>query len=139
MITRLAKTFERIFFRFTILSRFTSNLHIFSHFYPHLKGQPVTQNVSWGVIISTRSLVLQKVARYHAGQYGCAAANDRGENQSAFVTLRIHCKYNIYVIFTDLLSNRQWHQQRQQQTHPTCTSSNKPVCLFNILFPSSRK
>lgn len=61
---------------------------------PSIQGQLVNQNVSWGVIISTRSLVLQRVARLHAGNYGCAAANDRGENQSAFVNLRIHCKYH---------------------------------------------
>lgn len=53
---------------------------------------PVTQNVSWGIIISTRSLVLQKVQRIHAGQYACAAANDRGETQSVPVPLRIQCK-----------------------------------------------
>ena len=58
------------------------------------QGLPVTQNVSWGVIISTRSLVLQRVARVHAGYYACSAANDRGETQSALVNLRIRCKYD---------------------------------------------
>ncbi|XP_022225527.2 uncharacterized protein LOC111076162 [Drosophila obscura] len=52
-------------------------------------GQPVTQNVSWGIIISTRSLVLQRVGRVHSGFYACSAANDRGETQSAPVSLRI--------------------------------------------------
>ncbi|XP_043654042.1 uncharacterized protein LOC122620578 isoform X1 [Drosophila teissieri] len=52
-------------------------------------GQPVTQNVSWGIIISTRSLVLQRVGRIHSGFYACSAANDRGETQSAPVNLRI--------------------------------------------------
>ncbi|XP_068157279.1 uncharacterized protein side-III [Drosophila tropicalis] len=52
-------------------------------------GQPVTQNVSWGIIISTRSLVLQRVGRIHSGYYACSAANDRGETQSAPVNLRI--------------------------------------------------
>ncbi|XP_070851911.1 uncharacterized protein side-III isoform X2 [Drosophila suzukii] len=52
-------------------------------------GQPVTQNVSWGIIISTRSLVLQRVGRVHSGFYACSAANDRGETQSAPVNLRI--------------------------------------------------
>ncbi|XP_070073581.1 uncharacterized protein side-III isoform X2 [Drosophila takahashii] len=52
-------------------------------------GQPVTQNVSWGIIISTRSLVLQRVGRVHSGYYACSAANDRGETQSAPVNLRI--------------------------------------------------
>ncbi|XP_055524377.1 uncharacterized protein LOC129718023 isoform X2 [Wyeomyia smithii] len=53
-------------------------------------GLPVTQNVTSGVIISTRSLVLQRVGRYHSGVYACSAANDRGETQSEPVLLRIH-------------------------------------------------
>lgn len=59
----------------------------------YLQGITVTQNVSWGIIISTRSLVLQRVQRIHAGQYACFAANDRGETQSALVSLRIQCKF----------------------------------------------
>lgn len=58
-----------------------------------LQGLPVTQNVSWGIIISTRSLVLQRVGRVHSGYYACSAANDRGETQSALVNLRIRCEY----------------------------------------------
>ncbi|XP_067623332.1 uncharacterized protein side-III [Eurosta solidaginis] len=65
-------------------------------------GIPVTQNVSWGIIISTRSLVLQRVARIHAGFYACAAANDRGETQSSLVNLRIRyapvCSTNTIVV-----------------------------------------
>ncbi|XP_053968368.1 uncharacterized protein LOC128869772 [Anastrepha ludens] len=65
-------------------------------------GIPVTQNVSWGVIISTRSLVLQRVARVHAGLYACAAANDRGETQSSLVNLRIRyapvCSTNTIIV-----------------------------------------
>uniref|UniRef100_A0A182M1H7 Ig-like domain-containing protein n=1 Tax=Anopheles culicifacies TaxID=139723 RepID=A0A182M1H7_9DIPT len=53
-------------------------------------GLPVTQNVTSGVIISTRSLVLQRVGRFHSGSYACAAANDRGETQSDPVVLKIH-------------------------------------------------
>lgn len=62
-------------------------------FYIQFQGLPVTQNVSWGVIISTRSLVLQRVGRNHTGMYACSATNDRGESQSAFVKLRIRCKF----------------------------------------------
>lgn len=56
------------------------------------QGIPVIQNVSWGVIISTKSLVLQRVTRLQSGLYACTAANDRGEMQSEPVSLRIHCK-----------------------------------------------
>ncbi|XP_032597562.1 uncharacterized protein LOC6569654 [Drosophila grimshawi] len=62
-------------------------------------GLPVNQNVSWGIIISTRSLVLQRVGRVHSGYYSCSAANDRGETQSALVNLRIRyapvCSSNV--------------------------------------------
>ncbi|XP_072929972.1 neural cell adhesion molecule 1-like [Epargyreus clarus] len=49
----------------------------------------VTQNVSTGVILSTRSLVLQRVARHDAGRYSCKAANARGETASEVVLLRV--------------------------------------------------
>ncbi|CAH1995466.1 unnamed protein product [Acanthoscelides obtectus] len=52
-------------------------------------GQPVSQNMSSGVIISTHSLVLQKVARWQSGSYTCLAANARGETSSAPVYLRV--------------------------------------------------
>lgn len=68
-------------------------------FFVCFQGISVTQNVSWGIIISTRSLVLQRVARIHAGFYACAAANDRGETQSSLVNLRIRCKcFSIIII-----------------------------------------
>ncbi|CAG4932295.1 unnamed protein product [Parnassius apollo] len=50
---------------------------------------PVTQNMTSGIILSTRSLVLQKVTRREAGKYSCKAANIRGETSSEFVTLRV--------------------------------------------------
>ncbi|XP_075223938.1 neural cell adhesion molecule 1-like [Lycorma delicatula] len=52
-------------------------------------NQPVVQNVSSGVIISTHSLVLQGVTRQHAGRYTCYAANERGETSSQPVPLRV--------------------------------------------------
>ncbi|XP_053613674.1 hemicentin-2-like isoform X2 [Plodia interpunctella] len=51
--------------------------------------RPVTQNMSSGIILSTRSLVLQKVTRQEAGGYSCRAANTRGETSSDVVRLRV--------------------------------------------------
>lgn len=68
------------------------------------QGIPVTQNVSWGVIISTRSLVLQRVGRNHSGMYACSASNDRGETSSSLVSLRVHCKYIHYFIFKRIIN-----------------------------------
>ncbi|XP_057664801.1 hemicentin-1-like isoform X2 [Diorhabda carinulata] len=53
------------------------------------EGLPVNQNMSSGVIISTHSLVLQKVTRYQSGSYTCLAANVRGETMSEIVNLRV--------------------------------------------------
>ncbi|XP_077301047.1 B-cell receptor CD22-like [Arctopsyche grandis] len=49
----------------------------------------VVQNMTSGVILSTRSLVLQRVARQDAGSYTCRAANARGETSSQPVRLRV--------------------------------------------------
>ncbi|XP_008195943.1 hemicentin-2 isoform X1 [Tribolium castaneum] len=52
-------------------------------------GTLVSQNMSSGVIISTHSLVLQRVTRWQSGAYTCLAANPRGENVSNPVMLRV--------------------------------------------------
>ncbi|XP_034833962.2 neural cell adhesion molecule 1-like [Maniola hyperantus] len=49
----------------------------------------VTQNMTSGIIVSTRSLVMQGVTRQEAGRYSCRAANARGETSSESVTLRV--------------------------------------------------
>ncbi|KPJ21625.1 Peroxidasin-like [Papilio machaon] len=51
--------------------------------------QQVTQNMSSGVFISTKSLVLQRVMRRDAGLYTCRAANQIGEASSQAVYLRV--------------------------------------------------
>lgn len=51
------------------------------------------QNVVSGVIVSTKSLVLQKVTRDHGGDYSCRATNALGETASEATHLSIQCKY----------------------------------------------
>ncbi|CAG9789232.1 unnamed protein product [Diatraea saccharalis] len=51
--------------------------------------RPVTQNMTSGIILSTRSLVLQGVTREEAGGYTCKATNVRGETSSPKVKLRV--------------------------------------------------
>ncbi|XP_072933154.1 neural cell adhesion molecule 1-like [Epargyreus clarus] len=51
--------------------------------------QQVTQNISSGVFISTKSLVLQRVTKRDGGLYTCRAANQMGESSSQAVFLRV--------------------------------------------------
>ncbi|XP_048477987.1 nephrin [Plutella xylostella] len=51
--------------------------------------QQVSQNMSSGVFISTKSLVLQRVTRRDSGLYSCRAANQMGEASSQAVYLRV--------------------------------------------------
>ncbi|XP_059219664.1 uncharacterized protein LOC106091693 isoform X2 [Stomoxys calcitrans] len=96
-------------------------------------GFPVTQNVSWGIIISTRSLVLQRVARIHAGLYACSAANDRGETTSAMVNLRIRyapvCSTNTLVVIGASLE--------EAVPIPCRVNSDPPEIEFEWTFSSS--
>ncbi|XP_073816419.1 LOW QUALITY PROTEIN: sidestep III [Musca autumnalis] len=96
-------------------------------------GVPVTQNVSWGIIISTRSLVLQRVARVHAGLYACSAANDRGETTSAMVNLRIRyapvCSTNTLVVIGASLE--------EAVPIPCRVNSDPPEIEFEWTFSSS--
>ncbi|XP_065359099.1 putative uncharacterized protein DDB_G0282133 [Calliphora vicina] len=94
---------------------------------------PVTQNVSWGIIISTRSLVLQRVARVHAGLYACSAANDRGETTSAMVNLRIRyapvCSTNAVIVIGASLE--------EAVPIPCRVNSDPPEIDFEWTFSSS--
>ncbi|KAK9498254.1 hypothetical protein O3M35_004110 [Rhynocoris fuscipes] len=62
-------------------------------------GEPVTQNMSSGVLFSTKSLVLQGVTRQNGGAYHCIAANTRGQTSSQPVNLRI--QYAPFCLLTE--------------------------------------
>ncbi|XP_073993878.1 nephrin-like isoform X2 [Rhodnius prolixus] len=59
----------------------------------------ITQNMSTGVLFSTKSLVLQGVTRQNAGAYHCIAANTRGQTSSQPVNLRI--QYSPFCVLTE--------------------------------------
>ncbi|XP_008211195.1 hemicentin-2 isoform X1 [Nasonia vitripennis] len=52
-------------------------------------GDILMQNYSAGIIMSTQSLVLQRIERKNAGNYTCLASNERGETTSPTVALRV--------------------------------------------------
>ncbi|KAJ2938742.1 hypothetical protein O0L34_g3355 [Tuta absoluta] len=60
--------------------------------------KPVIHNVVGGIIVSTKSLVLQKVTREHGGDYSCRASNALGETESRSTHLSIQyapvCAHN---------------------------------------------
>ncbi|KAI5643157.1 immunoglobulin domain-containing protein [Phthorimaea operculella] len=60
--------------------------------------KPVLHNVVGGIIVSTKSLVLQKVTREHGGDYSCRASNALGETESRSTHLSIQyapvCAHN---------------------------------------------
>ncbi|KAH6931231.1 hypothetical protein HPB50_022968 [Hyalomma asiaticum] len=62
------------------------------------EGNEIATNVSAGVIVSSRSLVLQKVHRSSRGRYTCVAMNPEGRSTSNILVLRIKyapvCKHN---------------------------------------------
>nr|XP_053647246.1 nephrin-like [Cherax quadricarinatus] len=55
-------------------------------------GVEMHQNVSAGVMVVGRSLVLQKVSRKQAGNYTCAATNTQGANTSSPILLSVKCE-----------------------------------------------
>ncbi|KAJ1528321.1 hypothetical protein ONE63_006742 [Megalurothrips usitatus] len=65
---------------------------------------PVTHNLTQGVILSSRSLVLQRVTRRQAGGYTCHASNERGNTTSRPVHLRVKCEYTHLFFFFFLSS-----------------------------------
>lgn len=97
--------------------------------------------MSAGVIISTNSLVLQKVSRLHTGNYTCVATNERGETSSKPVSLRVQCEY-IEIIIYSIFQEEWWgFWEWNQNGHPSnwvieyrCLILIKQNCRF-ILVP----
>ena len=61
-------------------------------FFSLFQGVVLSPDAGRGVIVSNRSLVLQRVGRFRAGGYRCAARNSEGHAESNAVDLRIKCK-----------------------------------------------
>ena len=56
------------------------------------KGKQLMQNQDKGIVMSTQSLVLQKVGRMSRGEYECQAVNSEGTATSNPVNLNIMCE-----------------------------------------------
>ena len=57
-----------------------------------LKGTPLSHDTNSGVIVSNRSLVMQRITVANAGDYHCLASNRHGAGKSNPVNLRVRCE-----------------------------------------------
>ena len=51
------------------------------------------QDLNRGVIVTNRTLVIQRITRRHAGEYVCTAVNPHGAGKSNSLDLRVKCEY----------------------------------------------
>ena len=68
--------------------------------------QLLHQDPDKGIIMSTQSLVLQKVTRETVGDYVCRAVNTEGSGESNPVALKIMCKYIVVKNYLGSFSNK---------------------------------
>ena len=71
----------------------------------------IVQDLNKGILISDRSLVLQKVKRTQAGNYTCIASNLEGDAASNPLNVQIMCKLHLWFsTHLDFQPNFQMHQ-----------------------------
>jgi hypothetical protein len=58
------------------------------------QGVPLEHNVNRGIILSNRSLVIQRITLDNAGEYTCLASNHHGAGKSNPLDLRVRCELN---------------------------------------------
>nr|XP_053651478.1 B-cell receptor CD22-like [Cherax quadricarinatus] len=93
-------------------------------------GEELQQNVSAGVMVVGRSLVLQKVTRKQAGSYACAATNTQGSNTSSAILLSVKYSPVCRVEQTDV-----YGVGRHEKTTVTCrVEADPPVTAYRWAF-----
>lgn len=93
-------------------------------------GVEMHQNVSAGVMVVGRSLVLQKVSRKQAGNYTCAATNTQGANTSSPILLSVKYSPVCRVEQTDV-----YGVGRHEKTTVTCrVEADPPVTAYRWAF-----
>nr|XP_027225660.1 hemicentin-2-like [Penaeus vannamei] len=89
------------------------------------------QNVTAGVMVVGKSLVLQRVSRKQAGSYACSATNTQGFNTSSPIQLSVKCKRPVCrVEQTDV-----YGVGRHEKTTVTCrVDADPPVTAYRWAF-----
>ena len=57
------------------------------------------QNLEAGILLSSSSLVLQRVSRSSSGLYTCTASNIEGDTDSRALELSVKCKSETYFYY----------------------------------------
>nr|XP_045590339.1 nephrin-like isoform X2 [Procambarus clarkii] len=93
-------------------------------------GMELQQNVSGGVMVVGRSLVLQKVSRKQAGSYACSATNNQGSNTSSSILLSVKYSPVCGMEQTDV-----YGVGRHEKTTVTCrVEADPPVTTYRWAF-----
>ena len=63
--------------------------------YHQSQGTPLSHDKNSGVIVSNRSLVIQRITVANAGNYHCLASNRHGAGKSNPVNLSVRCERDL--------------------------------------------
>lgn len=68
----------------------------------HFNDNPLYSDITAGIKVENKSLLLHKITRKHSGNYSCIAANAEGEGASENVAIDVQCMF-IFFHFSLLL------------------------------------
>ena len=67
------------------------------NFYFYFQGKKLADDIANGIIVSNRSLVLQRVTKKAAGIFTCQATNAEGYSTSNELQLNVKCKLHSFI------------------------------------------
>ena len=70
--------------------------------YFYFQGKKLADDIANGIIVSNRSLVLQRVTKKAAGIFTCQATNAEGHSTSNELQLNVKCKLHSFIFIVRL-------------------------------------
>ena len=78
-------------------------MYVCKHYF-YFQGKKLADDIANGIIVSNRSLVLQRVTKKAAGIFTCQATNAEGHSASNELQLNVKCKLHSFIFHSEMIN-----------------------------------
>ena len=106
------------------------------NFYFYFQGKKLADDIANGIIVSNRSLVLQRVTKKAAGIFTCQATNAEGHSASNELQLNVKCKLHSFIFHTPCWSVLQFWKIKLEKSSSMNWIFSLQISILKFIFAS---